>query len=555
MKSIIAVISLHVLFGSGESLKADITVNVDAGAGWLGYMNVTELPENGGGGAFSSGWGTADLRASFSGSALTLSPNTINPPGGLGDVYWYKPDGTGNKIMDANMYVEVSGTASTVGALSGQKVIFTGTVTANTLTGAHTAVAFIKDFAPDFSSFNTVTAPLVNGVFTISLQTDPGVGRHVQYGFQTIGANVWSTDVAPFGSVSVAAIPLVPADPDVTVDPAAPWQGYMNVFNLPDPDDDGSFLQGYAQPVTSELRAAFSGNILTLSPYVIDPSPDGLADGYWYREDGSGNKSMEANMYVQPADGTLSGLTVNFTGTVLANSLTSGHTSIAYIKEFTANYSSFTVSSVVLAPGPFSISLAISNDPSRHVQYGFQTIGPNVWPANAGPFGSMQINDGSASSPFATWISGFNFSAFSNPDLTASGDPDGDGESNLQEFALNGNPASGAPSGRVRSRVETIAGDRALVLTLPVRGIPSPIFTGTLAKSATADQVQYVIEGSNGLSVFDQGVSEIIPASAENLPGNASGWTYRSFRLDGAIGGSTPRGPSGFLRARISSVP
>ena len=36
---------------------------------------------------------------------------------------------------------------------------FAGVVLENTFTSAHTSVAFIKDFAPDFSSFNTITVP------------------------------------------------------------------------------------------------------------------------------------------------------------------------------------------------------------------------------------------------------------------------------------------------------------------------------------------------------------------------------------------------------------
>lgn len=93
------------------------------------------------------------------------------------------------------------------GTLSGQTIIFTGEVLSNTLTSAHTAVAFIKDFAPDYSSFNVITAPLIDGVFSISLDTEADPTRHIQYGFQTIGENVWVTDVAPFGEVNVTAVP------------------------------------------------------------------------------------------------------------------------------------------------------------------------------------------------------------------------------------------------------------------------------------------------------------------------------------------------------------
>ena len=177
------------------------TVGVDPGAPWIGYMNVFELPANGGGYLYGSVWGTADLPATFSGATLTLGPNSIDNT----DPYWYTPSGgpgaMGNKTMDANMYVETTGT------LSGLDLTFTGLVLNNTLASPYTSVAFIKDFAPDYSSFNTVTVPLVNGVFSISLATDADPARHVQYGFETIGPDVWITDAAQYGTVQITAVP------------------------------------------------------------------------------------------------------------------------------------------------------------------------------------------------------------------------------------------------------------------------------------------------------------------------------------------------------------
>jgi hypothetical protein len=282
-----------------------------------------------------------------------------------------------------------------------------------------------------------------------------------------------------------------------------------------------------------------------------------LNDEFWYLDNDGirGNKQMDANMYVQPPNGSLSGQTVNFTGTVESNTLTSGHNAIAFIKEYTPDFSSFTVSSATLAPGPFNISLAISNDPTKVVQYGFQMIGPNVVPGEEAAFGTVVITSTSVTTAYQTWINSFDFSGFTNPDLTQTGDPENDGKTNIEEFALNDDPTSGAASGKVRARVETVGADQALVLTLPVRG--APVFTGSPAKTATADDVVYTIEGSNDLGTFNQGVTVITPASEDGLPPMApgSGWSYRSFRLDGAIGGGTPRGPQGFLRAVIAPAP
>jgi hypothetical protein len=193
------IVSCGLLFAARAG--ADTTVTVDPSAPWQGFMNVFELPSNGGAYVFGSSWGVPDLVATFSGPTLTLAPNTIGDPAS----FWYTPSGgpgaAGNKTMDANMYVEKTDT------LSGQHLTFTGNVSSNTLVSPYTSVAFIKDFAPDYSSNVTVTAPLNAGVFSISLDTIGSAGRHVQYGFETIGPDVWITDVGPKGNVQVTGVP------------------------------------------------------------------------------------------------------------------------------------------------------------------------------------------------------------------------------------------------------------------------------------------------------------------------------------------------------------
>lgn len=187
---------------------------VDPSYSWQGYMNVFALPPSGGGltsGAymFGSSWGTPDLVTSWNGGVLTLAPNTINDPA----AYWYTPAGgpgaKGNKIMDASFYVEPA-----AGTLAGQTVTFSGNVLANTLFGktdlnglSWTSVAFIKDFAPDYSSSVTTTIPLTPGDFSITMNTINDPARHVQYGFETIGPDVWATDVAQYGNIQVTAVP------------------------------------------------------------------------------------------------------------------------------------------------------------------------------------------------------------------------------------------------------------------------------------------------------------------------------------------------------------
>jgi len=184
-------------------------VTVDPGTLTSGYMNVFNLPSAGGTYQFGSGWGMADLTATFTGTTLTLGPNTI----GDTSSYWYTPSGgpgaIGNKVMDANLYNETAGT------YVGTTLTFTGVVLQNTLAGqaaqgngvVWSTVAFIKDFAADYSSFTTVTAPLTPGTFSISLPTSADPGHHIQYGFETIGSDVWITDVGNYGTVVITPIP------------------------------------------------------------------------------------------------------------------------------------------------------------------------------------------------------------------------------------------------------------------------------------------------------------------------------------------------------------
>ena len=176
--------------------QADLSVTIDSGQMVNGYMNVFDLPVNGGGFQFGSAWGVADLTANFgSASQVTMSPNTI----GDTNSYWYvgggAPGNPGNKIMEANLYGEIND-----GSLAGQTLTFAGNVSAFSLTSAHVAQVFIRDFAADFSSsvdtFQPITA---TGAFSINQAMINDPARHIQYGIQMKGENVWITDTAPFG--------------------------------------------------------------------------------------------------------------------------------------------------------------------------------------------------------------------------------------------------------------------------------------------------------------------------------------------------------------------
>ncbi|TSA13535.1 MAG: hypothetical protein D4R79_05310 [Comamonadaceae bacterium] len=203
------------------TVSSTATVYVDPSKAWLGFINVSETPLNGSGYVFGSSWAIPDLRASWSGSTLTLSPNTIGDPA----AFWYVTTNTpsvGNKIIEANMYVEPAG------SLPGVTVTFTGTCISDTLTSlantnpdgnGWTCIAVIKDFAPNYSSSVVATVPVTNGMrFSVSLATINDPARHVQYGFQTVGPCVWAADTAlpGYGNVVIAPGPAVVITPSVS---------------------------------------------------------------------------------------------------------------------------------------------------------------------------------------------------------------------------------------------------------------------------------------------------------------------------------------------------
>lgn len=200
MNSTAGKLILSALLGAATCVKADTTVLVDSTQDWLGYMNVYQL--DGTTPVSEGSWYAPDLKAEFSGGGLILKACPINNPA---TPDWYVSAGgpgiAGTKSMEATYYVEKGA------ELSGQNVTFSGTVQNNTLASPYHSVAFIKDFAPDYSSANTATVPLVNGTFTVSLATSSGAGRHVQYGFKTYGPNVWPTDVDGKGSVQIVNVP------------------------------------------------------------------------------------------------------------------------------------------------------------------------------------------------------------------------------------------------------------------------------------------------------------------------------------------------------------
>lgn len=190
--------------GSAQALP-DASRAVDSNLPWVGFINVLDLPDDGGALQFQTFFPVADLAASFSGGVLTLSPNTTvarDITAGHPDYdFWWKPDASANKIIDANLLTIEDG-------LQGRTVTFSGQVLSNTLVGPYTAIAFVRDFVPDYSSFVGSTAPLVGGqAFSVTLAIRDIPGHHVQYGFAVNGPNAQLANASALGNVQIAAVP------------------------------------------------------------------------------------------------------------------------------------------------------------------------------------------------------------------------------------------------------------------------------------------------------------------------------------------------------------
>ena len=198
----------------GSAADAQVTKGFeDSTSPWLGFMNVSELPANGGAFVFGSPWGVADLVATFDDGAQTveLTPNTIGDP----NEFWYQnttgtaadpanpggPGQLGNKQMEANLYLE-----STDGSLAGEELTFEVNVSAFDLAPSHQAFIYIADFVSDFSSAVQTLVPITGtGNISVTQTLSGDATNNVQWGFQVVGENVWVTDVDPFGGVTIGA--------------------------------------------------------------------------------------------------------------------------------------------------------------------------------------------------------------------------------------------------------------------------------------------------------------------------------------------------------------
>jgi hypothetical protein len=165
--------------------------------------------------------------------------------------------------------------------------------------------------------------------------------------------------------------------------------------------------------------------------------------------------------------------------------------------------------------------------------------------------GTLNVLTGPITDPFTSWAQQNITDIDPLADATAAGDPDGDGENNLAEFAFRGNPLNGADQGIVRQFTED-SGDvdtnKELILTLAIRKQNTAAFSGTPLQ-LVSDGVTYTVQGSTDLATFTSPVTEVSPPITTGLPDLSAdpSYQYRSFSLDASNGLSG----KGFLRAIV----
>jgi hypothetical protein len=188
-----------VLLCAAAAAQAAVTVGVDSRQDWIGFMNWSDLPADGGGFRGQGFWGVADLDARFAATTLTLAPNTSTDRDASTLPLWWKPDGSSNKIMSANLLV-IDDT------LAGQDIVFAGTVLSNTLADGYSSRAFIRAFNGSYSTMLGSASTLLQGgqAFEVRFQSAAG-DVHIQYGFDTIGPNARIGN--SLGSVVITAVP------------------------------------------------------------------------------------------------------------------------------------------------------------------------------------------------------------------------------------------------------------------------------------------------------------------------------------------------------------
>lgn len=280
MKKIIT--SLFVVAATTTYTFAQNIISADAGDAWIAYMNVFDLPADGGAYQFGSSWAVDQAKTTLDATAntITLQPNFNTYQENPGDAFWINQTTMeGNKQMEALTFVEPGSTFNDV------DLTFTGSVSSFTLdTTQYTAQYFIKALDPNAGFADALGGAYIfdlptSGVFSVSVTAaELPAGLIIQYGFVITGRNANPADEIALGSVVIAAA-------DASITEANP---FGSISTYPNPATD---LISISSEIAVESYKVFgtNGQLLLDGSYNGSIDVSSLRDGVYFIEVQSGD--------------------------------------------------------------------------------------------------------------------------------------------------------------------------------------------------------------------------------------------------------------------------
>ncbi len=183
------------------------------------------------------------------------------------------------------------------------------------------------------------------------------------------------------------------------------------------------------------------------------------------------------------------------------------------------------------------------------------SAGPNTFTVrvadDAGLFTDAMLTIVVVNAPIENWRQQKFGGSANDPSIAGNdADPDGDGISNLLEFALDGDPKSDASAGLAFANIKTVGGSETLTYTIAVRS--GATFTAAQNRqTATIVGLTYTIEATSDLASWSasEAVAEVLPALSTGLAVPESGWEYHTFRA-GGVPAATART---FIRVQVGT--
>lgn len=391
--SALGLVAGAVAFGASGANGATVNVFADPNQQWNGYINVYTN------GTTQTVWPA--YVSQYLGTGLSFqNQSSIDPNGNVTispDIWtdanypndtllWADASGTSPAISDVicDFYLETESMSP------GDTVIFSGTVTSNSLVSPYKAdlYAFIKDYSPSYALNGSTLVNLgsmSNGqVFSVNYGPVAGSGDHLQYGFEWSGPPARAASVASLGSAVMstngAGAPPAAKTVNVSIDHNQVWAGYQTVsVTVP-------YATGYLGTAAADIQGTITpGDVVRCAPDLRADKLDHTDTSVWQDDtglsDAIGGVTADSTYYVDTGAIARNGDTVIFSGQVLTNTLVEPYASsiVAFIKDFDSNwgyYGEATVNLNTLTNGEvYSVTKAISGDGS-HVQYGFEWVGP-----------------------------------------------------------------------------------------------------------------------------------------------------------------------------------